>query len=305
MKSKLRSIFKIPECAYPYIDLMLNKEEQAMIAAMRHSSFTPSEYAIVAGIHPDDAKNLVRKAYERCILNMVPETDNHYSIGNFYERLGAFCQYENPVWLRVERTQRDRINRWYLDTFIAMNKPKWESGERKDIVAPLPEALRYIEAYDGPITVRSCDCRNIFDNCGHQRETCISFYTGPNSSYHRGLARLISKEEAVQLVQDCEKDGLMHTLEGSFGMCNCCGDCCFDYLAAKECNTLGVWPETSTIALFYPDKCIACGICVKRCNLNAFTKTDKKITYHPDKCIGCGICTSTCPKSAIQIGNRS
>ncbi|MGB8453716.1 MAG: 4Fe-4S binding protein [Anaerocolumna sp.] len=229
---------------------------------------------------------------------------NHWLIGNFYERLGVFCQYEPDIWLNISRTERDKINHWYLDAFISINKPRWENSERKDTVAPLSDAIQFIENYNGLISVRTCDCRNIFDNCGHARETCISFSTEPNSSLHRGQARLLTKEEAIQLVRTCDKDGLMHTIEGEYGMCNCCGDCCFVYQAAKECNMTGIWPITNTIAAFHPDKCIACSLCVKRCNLEAFFKTGNKIYFNPEKCVGCGICATTCPKSAIEIINR-
>jgi Pyruvate/2-oxoacid:ferredoxin oxidoreductase delta subunit len=306
LKTEFLSIFEVPECAYPYIDQMVTEEEQDMLVFMGNSSFTVLEYSVKAGISLEKAEPYVNTAYQRCILNMDLSEKNHWQAGNFYERLGVFCQYENDQWLKISRSERDKINRWYLDTFIRFNKSRWEKDQRKDTVAPLSMALKYIENHDGPISVRSCDCRNIFDNCGHLRETCITFGTGPNSSLHRGHARLLTKEEAVQLVIDCEKDGLMHTLEGEYGMCNCCGDCCFDYLAAKECNTIGTWPITDTIAVFTPENCIACGLCVRRCNLEAFTKAaDNKILFNPDRCVGCGICATTCPKKAIGIVTRT
>ena len=47
--------------------------------------------------------------------------------------------------------------------------------------------------------------------------------------------------------------------------------------------------------------CVGCGICVKRCNMDAITIIDKKAIVDRDRCIGCGLCISTCPEEAMQL----
>ncbi len=48
-----------------------------------------------------------------------------------------------------------------------------------------------------------------------------------------------------------------------------------------------------------PDKCVACGLCVKNCKQKAISIIDGKAHINYDKCVGCGECIVTCAKKAI------
>ena len=48
------------------------------------------------------------------------------------------------------------------------------------------------------------------------------------------------------------------------------------------------------------DECIACGICINECPVNAITKGDIYI-IDPDRCTDCGACAEVCPVEAISI----
>lgn len=47
-----------------------------------------------------------------------------------------------------------------------------------------------------------------------------------------------------------------------------------------------------------PKKCIACGKCVEKCDVNAITMDDVAF-IHSDKCVGCAGCIAVCPVGAI------
>ena len=49
------------------------------------------------------------------------------------------------------------------------------------------------------------------------------------------------------------------------------------------------------------DLCVGCGICIKRCNLDAITLVDKKAVVDRDHCIGCGLCEVLCLYDAIYF----
>ncbi len=56
-----------------------------------------------------------------------------------------------------------------------------------------------------------------------------------------------------------------------------------------------------------PDKCSACGLCVKICPFKAFRPRKKKEKAAVDerKCYGCGVCRSVCARDAIALTDRA
>lgn len=52
--------------------------------------------------------------------------------------------------------------------------------------------------------------------------------------------------------------------------------------------------------LFYPNKCIGCGECIRVCRQGAHT-IEKKHTVDRTKCILCGECEKACPTVALEI----
>lgn len=47
--------------------------------------------------------------------------------------------------------------------------------------------------------------------------------------------------------------------------------------------------------------CTGCGACIKRCQQNALTLTNNKVTVNNKQCILCGYCSTVCPDFCIKI----
>lgn len=53
------------------------------------------------------------------------------------------------------------------------------------------------------------------------------------------------------------------------------------------------------------DSCIGCGLCERKCPVNAIKMENRKPTWTKEKCVMCLGCLHRCPKFAIQYGNNT
>jgi NADPH-dependent glutamate synthase beta subunit-like oxidoreductase/NAD-dependent dihydropyrimidine dehydrogenase PreA subunit len=89
-----------------------------------------------------------------------------------------------------------------------------------------------------------------------------------------GKARLITKQEALDIIKKAEENGLMHEMPNIDGpgdtaaICNCCSCSCFSLRIASMFNS----PDpirSNYVAEVNPENCVACGQCVETCPSNA------------------------------------
>lgn len=52
--------------------------------------------------------------------------------------------------------------------------------------------------------------------------------------------------------------------------------------------------------ILHEEKCINCGVCIKRCPAKAISKHDGKIAIDYTTCLSCGVCVRICPKQALK-----
>ncbi|MFC1766006.1 ATP-binding protein [Planctomycetota bacterium] len=90
------------------------------------------------------------------------------------------------------------------------------------------------------------------------------------------------------------------------GTCNCC-ICCCGILHGQKISGAEEGPQRSNYrAVIDEEKCIACGLCNKRCPVDVIGEREKetakkrgKSHVTRDLCIGCGVCVIKCPTQAI------
>ena len=111
-----------------------------------------------------------------------------------------------------------------------------------------------------------------------------------------GSHRLISKEEAYEILKRAEDNGLVHEInqtpgfEDTTAICNCCGCSCYALRIANMFRSAKSI-QSNFLAKVDKNKCVACGQCVENCQTNALklgqkcSTVDPKISdaYHSDK----------------------
>ena len=141
------------------------------------------------------------------------------------------------------------------------------------------------------ISVGPCSCRRsrrlIGEGCGHlEEDMCMYLNDNAINFSKNGEHRLISKEEAYEILKRAEDNGLVHEVNQALGfdevnaICNCCGCSCYALRIAELFRSPdGV--SSNFIAKVDKDKCVACGQCVENCQTNAVKLGQKLCTTDP------------------------
>jgi len=165
------------------------------------------------------------------------------------------------------------------------------------------------------IALVHCFCRQwrkfVDESCRFDQpfESCIIL--GDFTSYvvKYGIARYISKEEALQIIQEVQDKGAIHQVfheredldNPEIAICNCCWDCC-GILGSYNRGLLPFRVRSYYYAHITDESlCTGCGTCVKYCPTGAVSVTHKKSQIDTGKCIGCGQCALQCSEGVIGL----
>ncbi|NQT49535.1 4Fe-4S binding protein [Candidatus Kuenenbacteria bacterium] len=159
--------------------------------------------------------------------------------------------------------------------------------------------------------VGTCYCRHKMEHvgkaCDAPQNVCLTFNSAARTLTKHGIAKKISRKESQKILDECVDYGLVqigdNTQKGVGWICNCCGCCCEAILAYKQ---IGDYERLSSsfFAEFDSKKCTGCGLCAKKCPVEAIQIKNKKAKIDLSKCLGCGVCHRFCNFKAIKIKRR-
>ncbi len=203
--------------------------------------------------------------------------------------------------------------------------PIKKSIDVKNHVSTYDEGFSILKESKGPFAICECICRKKKSLQGvdckttKRKETCLGIGDLALAAVRIGMGRLIELEEAIQILEDNQKDGLVmqpsNTKEVDF-ICSCCGCCCGMLGMQKGLpKPLNYWTSNHYVEL-EETSCVGCGLCSKKCQVEALSlfddkgfnnkksETKKKIKLDLDRCIGCGQCVPVCAKNALKLKKK-
>ena len=240
----------------------------------------------------------------------------------------AICYFPVPFIVGIYEFQLNHLNKpllkdisqYYLSglgaTFHGQKTPHLRSIPiNAEIVAdnpifPYDDAAAIIKG-KSRVAVAECFCRKAVSMygkiCKHPLDTCLQFETFADYYVENQMARYITTDEALAILKQSEKEGLViHILNSQKveAMCCCCSCCCGMLISLKLFPAPARAVKSNYACLFDEAFCTDCGICALRCTVGAFKMENDKIEFHADRCIGCGLCVTTCPVEALKLAKK-
>ena len=238
------------------------------------------------------------------------------------QQVYALMPFVIGIWeLQVNRLDKElsELHAQYAPTF-GLSLGKFAPGVMRVIpinvtikaehqVLPYEDARQLLEGAR-TFQVADCICRKdaalLGRPCKHTLETCLTFSNEENAFDKYPLGRMISKQEALDLLAKAEEEGLVHqtynTKSEHFFICNCCSCSCPVLGATKNFGLPHLMAKSNFVATINQETCEACGTCAEeRCPMEAIAKDNGGYRVNPERCIGCGVCTATCPTESITL----
>ena len=182
------------------------------------------------------------------------------------------------------------FNSGKLGMFMMRVMPVMSAIENNTKTASYDEIATLIENATA-ISVGPCSCRRsrrlMGEGCGHLEEDMCMYLNDNAINYSKtGAHRLITKEEAYEVLRRAEDNGLVHEInqtpgfEEASAICNCCGCSCYALRIAEMFRSKNAI-RSNFVARVNKENCVACGQCVENCQTNAIRLGQKNCVNNP------------------------
>jgi Na+-translocating ferredoxin:NAD+ oxidoreductase subunit B len=206
----------------------------------------------------------------------------------FDEAFGAAFFRSSLPQLRTSPHMKAIVPEYIVDTYDNM----------RHFLSHTPETLHVANCVckqGETIVGKPCRCMDDYEVC---------LLIGSPSYAARNRARPISKEECLKILDTAEEKGMVLQPGNSKKpacICICCGCCCGVLTTAKKQPRPARFFATNYYARIEATSCTGCGVCIKRCQMDAILADGKTFRVDLDRCIGCGLCVTRCKPKAARL----
>jgi ferredoxin len=188
--------------------------------------------------------------------------------------------------------------------------PVQKSLELRHEVMPHEVAEELVRGHTS-FAVANCICRQamrlVGQGCEKPEESCLGFGEAADYLQQSGRGRRIGLEETLEILQQAEEAGLVlqpDNAQSPLFICTCCGCCCGILRKLQRDSKPATMVSSPFTVRLDPRKCNGCGLCTKRCQMEAIEVRENKAVLVPDRCIGCGLCVTKCPHGCLSLARK-
>ena len=315
---------------YQILSMLFTEKEAELVAQLPIKAFRVKTAAKIWSVSESEALKVLDKLASKAILlDLEDDKGKQYILpppmagfiefalmrtrNDIDQKLLAELYYQ---YLNVEEdfikdlfySAETKLGRVYVQEEILTN-------ENEVTILDYERASHIIEEAEH-IAVGMCYCRHKMQHvgkaCDAPMDICMTFNGTANSLIKNNYARRIDASECKELLHQAYEHNLVQCGEnvrkGVNFICNCCGCCCEELLAAKKFGNLHPVATTSFIPNINDKTCVKCEKCIKACPIGAISKVKNNdetiIRVDKDRCLGCGVCVRNCSKRSITLLKR-
>ncbi|RLI42514.1 hypothetical protein DRO69_10290 [Candidatus Bathyarchaeota archaeon] len=307
---QLSKAYGSPESKYlpKILEIYLTKEEASVLLSLPG---TPEEVAAKLSAEVPKVATILKELFNKGFV-LYKRVDNKPRYG-----------LNNDLWSSVLPDKKDfkKLSEEVLDLWTRYHDEELVPSYSTRYVRVIPvektismkwgeilpyEKLSEIFENAKTIAVTECACRTMNRKCDNPTDVCLLINEFAEIFIERGVAKRISKEDALSILKRCEDLGLVHQLnntepEGYQFLCNCCSCCCSFLRGMIIIGKKGISAKSRYVSSVDSELCNGCGVCVTRCQFGAMSIVDSVAVSDKEKCFGCGLCASKCPADAIKL----
>ncbi len=301
----------------PDIFKSLANEDEAKLLLAASPPGTLAELADRTDFEESTIQGMIDPLFKKGLLfkSKKPDGDRYYRVRSYMQFHDSTAVMKDPPqemldlwmkWMEEDWSDASRMMEENLPNPVLRVIPVNLSIDYNSQILAADDVTDLVQRARN-IAVTGCSCRVIDGSCGHTVEVCMQLDKAADYSIERGTGRPLSKEEALEMLRDCEEEGLVHTAGNSSThvghvICNCCSDCCINWTSIRE--GLGKFIVPSRFrATIQADDCTGCELCVERCYFDAMHMGDDDglAAVNEENCLGCGLCQVVCATEAIHM----